>query len=91
MQCSDFKELSKPVYAKNSVVQMILGHAYNHTLRVHFLTQQALASILLSQSSITELCKIYEDGMHDGRCMTDAVQGPWVVTLDQQFMQKRAW
>ena len=25
---------------------MMLGHAYNHTLRAHFLTQQALASIL---------------------------------------------
>ena len=57
----------------------------NHTLQAH------LASILLSQSSITQLCEIYEDGLHGERCMADAVQDPGVVTLDQQFMQKRVW
>ena len=71
--------------AKNLVVQMMSGHAYNHTLQAH------LASILLSQSSITQLCDIYEDGLHGDRCMADAVQDTGVVTLDQQFMQKRAW
>ena len=91
MECSDFKELSKPVYAKNSVVQMMSGHAYKHTLRAHFPTQQASTSILLSQSSVTQICKIYEDGQHGERCMANAVQEPGVVTRDQQFMQKRAW
>ena len=43
---------------------MMSGHAYNHTLRAHFLTQRALVSTLLSQSSITHLCKIYQDGPH---------------------------
>ena len=65
---------------------MIWDHAYNHALWAHFLTQQALASILLSQSSITQLCKIYEDGLHDEKCMTDVVQDLGVVTLDQQFV-----
>ena len=63
---------------------MTSGHAYNHTLQGHFLTQQALASILLSQRSITQLCKIYEDVQHG--------EGAWQMlfrTLDQQFMQKR--
>ena len=64
---------------------MISGHAYNHTLQAH------LASILLSQSSITQLCEIYEDGLNGERCVADAVQDPGVVTLDQQFMQKCAW
>ena len=48
-------------------MQMMSGHAYNHTLRTHFLTQRALVSILLSQSSITHLCKIYQDGPHGER------------------------
>ena len=61
---------------------MMSGHAYNHTLQAH------LASILLSQSSITQLCEIYEDGLHGERCMADAVQDPRVVTLDQPFIQK---
>ena len=59
---------------------MMSGRAYNHTLQAH------LASILLSQSSITQLCEIYEDGLHGEIYMTDAVQAPGVVTLDQQFM-----
>ena len=70
---------------------MMSGHAYNHTLRAHFLAQRALLSILLSQSSITHLCKIYQDGPHGERCMADAVQVPGVVTMDQQFMQKHVW
>ena len=48
---------------------MMSGYAYYHTLRAHFLTQQALTSILLSQSSVTQLCQIYEDGLHGERCM----------------------
>ena len=64
---------------------MMSGHAYNHTLQAH------LASILLSQNSITQLSEIYEDGLHGEICMADAVQAPGVVTLDQQFMKKRAW
>ena len=55
---------------------MMSGHAYNHTLHAH------LASILLSQSSITQLSEIY-DGLHGERGMADAVQVPGVVTLDQ--------
>ena len=55
---------------------MTSGHAYNHTMWDHFPTQQALASILLSQRSITQLCKIYEDVLHDEGCMADAVQDP---------------
>ena len=58
------------------------GLAYHHTLQAH------LASILLSQSSITQLCEIYDDGLHGERCMADAVRDPGVVLLDQQFMQK---
>ena len=53
---------------------MMSGHAYNHTLQTHFLTQRALSSILLSQSSIAQLYKIYEDGLHGERCMADVVQ-----------------
>ena len=64
---------------------MMSGHAYNHTLQAH------LASILLSQNSITQLCEIYEYGLHGERCMADAVQNPGMVTLYQQFMQKPAW
>ena len=51
MPGSGLQELWESVYAKNSVVQMISGHAYNHALRPHFLTQQALASILPPFSS----------------------------------------
>ena len=53
---------------------------HNQTLWAHFWTQQALASILLSQGSITQLHKIFEDGLHDERCMADVVQDPEVVT-----------
>ena len=45
----------------------------------------------LATKPITQLCKIYEDGLHDGKCMKDAVQDLGVVTLDQQFVQKCAW
>ena len=70
---------------------MMSGHAYDPTLQAHSQTQQALAASILSQSSITQFCKIYEDGLYGEICMADAVQDPGVVTLDQQFMQKHAW
>ena len=77
MLCSH--KLSKPVYAKNYVVQMRSTHAYNHTLGAHLLTQQSLASTLLSQGSITQLRRISEDGLHE-RCMADVVHDTGVDT-----------
>ena len=43
-----------------------------------FSNTAGLASIPLSQTSITHLCKIYQDGV---RCIADAVKDPGVVTI----------
>ena len=68
------QELWESVYAKNSVVQMISGHAYNRALWAHFLTQQALASILvkssdvLDETEVAQLCKLYEGALCSWCC-----------------------
>ena len=64
---------------------MMASHAKNRTLRTHFLTQQALSAILLSQSSVA-LCKIYEVGMPawwkmHGRCCTEPNNGNRETTM----------
>ena len=70
---------------------MISGHAYNRALRAHFLTQQALASILskssdvLDETEVAQLCKLYEDVRHGEHCIADAVEDPAVVSLDQRM------
>ena len=68
---------------------MISGHAYNCALWVHFLTQEALASIfvkssdVLDETEVAQLCKLYEDVLHGEHCVADAVEDPAVVSLDQ--------
>ena len=83
-RCNDSSYVRKWTFKSSlcheSVVQMISGHAYNCILQAHFLTHQALASILLSQSSVLQLCKIYKNGlsvwwkMH-ARCYTGPSNG----------------
>ena len=91
MSGSGLQELWESVYAKNSVVQMISGHAYNRALRAHFLTLQALASILfkssdvLDETEVAQLCKLCEDVLHGEHCIADAVEDPAVVSLDQRM------
>ena len=91
MSGSGLQELWESVYAKNSVVHMISGHTCNRALWAHFLTQQALASILFKSSDVLDgtevahLCKLYEDVLHGEHCIADAVEDPAVVTLDQRM------
>ena len=51
MAGSGLEELWSTVYAPSSVSHMITGHAYSRALRAHFLTQEALATILLKSSA----------------------------------------
>ena len=57
MAGSGLEELWETVYAKNSVVHMMTGHAYARSLRAHLLTQLALAVVLLESSSIDDTTK----------------------------------
>jgi hypothetical protein len=49
MAGSGIEELWSTVYASNSVIQMMTGHAYARALRAHSLTQLALAVIIVRQ------------------------------------------
>ena len=59
------------VYAKASVAHMTTGHAYSRALRAHYLTQEALATILLRNSDSLEeddrdaLVKLYQDQLNE--------------------------
>ena len=57
MAGSGLEELWDTVYAKNSVAHMMTGHAYARSLRAHFLTQLALAVLLLESSFTDESIK----------------------------------
>ena len=66
MTGSGLEELWESVYAKGSVVHMMSGHAYARALRAHFLTQAALAKMLLQTPSCLDeidtdkLCALHE-------------------------------
>ena len=63
MSGSGLEDIWGTVYAKESVPHMINGHAYSRALRAHFLTQEALATMLLRSAKLThlsELCDIYQ-------------------------------
>ena len=91
MSGSGFQALWETVYAKNSVIQMLSGHAFNRALRAHFLTQQALAAILFKDSAIlneneaTHLRETYEDVLRGESSIKDAVQDPMVDILTQRI------
>ena len=88
MSGSGLQELWESIYARNSVVQIISGHACNRALRAHFLTQQALASILWCPLMSWMRLKLHSSASSMRMsCMgsTDAVEDPAVVTLDQRM------
>lgn len=47
MNGSGIEELYSQVYAKNSVVHMLSGHAYSRSIRAAFLAQEALSHLVL--------------------------------------------
>ncbi|KAK3924270.1 1-deoxy-D-xylulose 5-phosphate reductoisomerase, partial [Frankliniella fusca] len=51
---SGLADLWKEVYVKNRVDAMTGGHAYKRALRAHFLTQAALASLVLEKMQASE-------------------------------------
>lgn len=57
MSGSGLEELWCLVYARNSVIHMISGHAYARALRAHFLTQRALLYTLLESSRSCDYLK----------------------------------
>ena len=65
MAGSGLEELWSTVYASSSVPHMVSGHVYWRALRAHFLTQEALASILLKLSNVLDdtdkinICHLY--------------------------------
>lgn len=65
MSGSGIEELWQTIYAKNTVPHMLSGHAYARALRCHFLTQEALALLLLHDVALTgedieEICNLFE-------------------------------
>lgn len=84
---SGLDELWAEVYAKQSVVHMMTGHAYDRSLRAQFLTQEALATLLLSQKSEFEgsekeqLLSLYEDAQAGKLYMEDFTENAVVSRL----------
>ena len=54
MAGSGLEKLWSTVHASSSVSHMVTGHAYSRALRAHFLTQEALATILLKTSNVLD-------------------------------------
>ena len=54
MAGSGIEELWSTVRAPSSVPHMSTGHAFSRALRAHFLTQEALATIILKSSNILD-------------------------------------
>ena len=57
MAGSGLEEMWETVYAKNSVVHMMNGRAYARGIRVHFISQSALATLLLESSTVDDSLK----------------------------------
>ena len=54
----DWKRCGRPYnYAKNSVVHMMNGRAYVRGIRAHFISQSALATLLLGSSTVDDSLK----------------------------------
>ena len=57
MAGSGLEEMWETVYAKNSVVHMMNGRAYARGIRAHFISQSALATLLLESAAVDESLK----------------------------------
>lgn len=65
MSGSGLEELWQTVYAKKSIPHMMNGHAYSRAVRAHLLTQQALSTMLLQNTNISESDKLEIKGLED--------------------------
>lgn len=54
MAGSGLKELWSTIFAPNSVIHMLGGHAYSRALRAHFLTYLALADYIVKEITLTD-------------------------------------
>ncbi|KAK3927182.1 Protein asteroid-like protein 1 [Frankliniella fusca] len=87
MSGSGLEELWAQVYAVNSVKHMVTGKAYSRAVRAHFLTQEALGSLLLDRVAMdsttkTEVREIYEDFLEKTNITAEEVaQSPVALNL----------
>jgi hypothetical protein len=72
-------DLWETVYAPNTVIHMMTGHAYARALRAHLLTSQAITSLLLqTPGCLTGVNRTRLQTIHNtllnGKCSTECVQ-----------------
>lgn len=54
MAGSGLSELLTTIYAQNSIIKMMSGHAYSRAVRAHLLTHQALSHFIIQIMELTE-------------------------------------
>ena len=88
---SELEELWSTVYAKASVVYMITGRVYARALRAHFLTQEALSTMLLqkadsfSQKNKDQLYSYYDYLINRCTSAEDVLTADVVSNLNQDL------
>ncbi|KAE8737639.1 hypothetical protein FOCC_FOCC016896, partial [Frankliniella occidentalis] len=93
MAGSGLADLWKEVYAKNSVDAMTGGHAYKRALRAHFLTQAALASLVLDkmvakgQISDVNIRELYRKLGETGGDLESVLSSPSVKEIRRSFRE----
>ena len=85
---SGLKELWSVIYAHDSVEKMLTGHAFARSLRAHFLTQLALAQIILREVEINEaagkqLASLHETVMGNATSSDDLNNDPVLAAVLQ--------
>ncbi|KAE8740861.1 hypothetical protein FOCC_FOCC013607 [Frankliniella occidentalis] len=96
MAGSGLADLWKEVYAKNSADAMAGGHAYKRALRAHFLTQAALASLVIdkmvatgqiSDVNIAKVRELYNKLDGTGGDLESMLSSPSVKEVRRSFRQ----
>lgn len=92
MNGSGIEELYNTVYAKNTVVHMMTGHAYSRSVRGCFLAQEAIAHLLLEKHlKLSDDEKSYLQGVFEtlDTSICDEINDPLLKriesTLETQF------
>ena len=63
MEGSGIEEMWQTVYAKNSIYQMMSGHAYERSIRAHLLAHQSL--VILITSNFCDFRTDFLEGLHN--------------------------
>ena len=90
MTGSGIEEIWKTVYAKNSLVHMLSGHAYARSIRAHFLTQEAIASHLLDLENVDKgiLKEKYSEIINNELLIKDAISDDEIFDFINLFQAK---